>query len=137
MPLIATVLVSPHPLTAGWWDGKKWTENQIARCSNDVLSVAGGPPHHPFDADTLIWDIHSSEAETIEFNVSLDVPGPDPVLFENLRMGNAIAWFPTYIDASDTTSNPVPYDYTTGIYIASVRGASAPFILQVSGEKTS
>lgn len=134
MPRFATILVSPHSLTAGWWDGQEWTENQHARCSNDILATAGGPPPPPFEADTIVWDVQSAEAQTIEFDVSLDVPGPDPKLFPNLHAGDATPWFPTSRDPTDP--KPVPYDYTRGVYIASVRGASAPFILQLSGEKT-
>jgi hypothetical protein len=45
MPIIATILVSPHPLQPGWWDGHHWSERQTARCSNDFLrGTDSGPP---------------------------------------------------------------------------------------------
>ena len=77
MPIIATILVSPHPLQPGWWDGHHWSERQTARCSNDFLrGTDSGPPQPPGNADIIIWTIESSEASVISFNVSLDVPGP-------------------------------------------------------------
>jgi hypothetical protein len=143
MPIVATILVSPHPLTKGWWDGKEWTENQTARCSNDVLrGTDSGPPPPPANADSLVWTIESPEASAIGFNVSLDVPGPDPVLFENLRTGSMTPWLPTDTGGTSTISLPgggtetLPdlWDYERGIYIASVTGATRPFIIEVSAE---
>jgi hypothetical protein len=145
MPIIATILVSPQPLSAGWWDGKDWTENQAARCSNNFLrGTDSGPPRPPGDADSIVWTIESSEAPEIAFNVSLDVPGPDPVLFENLTTEITTSWLPTDTGeiAGDSTpgggieERPVPYDYERGIYIASVTGATRPFIIEVSAENS-
>jgi hypothetical protein len=145
MPIIATILVSPHPLQPGWWDGHHWSERQTARCSNDFLrGTDSGPPQPPGNADSIIWTIESSEASVISFNVSLDVPGPaDPVLFGNLTTGSTTPWLPTWtgdvaIDSvpGGTETRPIPYDYERGIYIASVIGAARSFIIELSAENT-
>lgn len=140
MPIIATILVSPYPLQPGWWDGHHWSEAQTARCSNDFLrGTDSGPPQAPGGADSIVWTIESPEAPEIQFNVSLDVPGPDPVLFESLTTGITTPYLPTWTGEevqSGTEVLPVPYDYERGIYIASVIGATRPFVIELSAENT-
>jgi hypothetical protein len=64
------------------------------------------------------------------------------VLFENLMTGNTTPWLPAWtgetainsVQGGGSEMRPIPYDYERGIYIASVTGATRPFIIEVSAE---
>jgi hypothetical protein len=137
MPLLARVPVNFEPLN-GTWDGQHW-DRQTARCSNDFMS-GPNPQVPPAGTSALTWDIESPEADSIVFNVSVDLPGPDAVLYTGLSNGVET----TYLQApapnaqgADGTPfyNDVPWAqfYERGIYIASVEGASQPFFINING----
>jgi hypothetical protein len=137
MPLLARVHVDSHPLN-GTWDGQHW-DRQTARCSNDFMSGAN-PQVPPAGITALTWDIESPEADSIVLNVSVDLPGPDDVLYPGLRNGVETTYLqapaPNSIGADGTpfyNGHPWAQYFQRGIYIASVEGASQPFFINVNG----
>jgi hypothetical protein len=134
--LIASVHVNFRPLS-GNWDGQNW-DQQEARCSNNFLS-GPTPPVAPGGATAILWQVVGpSDPDSIVFNVSVDLPDSDEVLFTGVRNGTATSYLPTpTIDARGQDGTPFHQEhrwdqyYSRGIYIASVFGASAPFTVNV------
>ena len=77
MPVIATILVSPHPLQPGRCGGRHWSERQTARCSNDFLrGTDSGPPRPSGDADSIVSTIEPPWLPIWTGDVAIDpVPG--------------------------------------------------------------
>lgn len=126
--MIASVRVSHEPLS-GNWEGKKWSQ-QKARCSNNFMSGENPPIPPPSAAGGLRWQVESpDDPDSIVFDVSIDTPSNDPVLFAGVRNNTTTSYLPPYTDT-------LPIDrhyYRRGIYIASVFGASGPFTVNVVG----
>ncbi len=136
MTTIATVHVNFRPLS-GNWDGEHW-DAQLARCSNNFLS-GPTPAVPPAGASSIEWQIvGASNPDDIVFNVSVDLPGDDEVIFTGVRNNTVTTYLPTpATDAVGQDGTPfhnghrVDQYYSRGIYIASVSGASAPFTVNV------
>ena len=113
---LASVYVNNKPLN-GRWDGQNWSK-QTARCSNNF---GGREP----TGDMVQWQIqvyNGDDPNSITFNVSTDREGDDNVINRGLTNG-----------ANTKRLPPLNVDSVRGYYIASVRGASAPFHIHVEG----
>jgi hypothetical protein len=138
---IASVHVSNKPLS-GVWDGQHW-EPQTARCSNDFMSGPTPPVPPPVAAGGLIWQVlgPSFDPNSVVFNVSVNIPHGDEVLFTGLRNGAATGFLPTPTVTEVGADHVTPFHkghrwdeyYSRGIYIASVFGAPEPFMINILG----
>jgi hypothetical protein len=135
--VIASVHVNFRPLN-GNWDGQNWDE-QEARCSNNFLS-GPTPPVPSGGASSILWQVVGlSDPDSVVFNVSVDRPGDDEVVFTGLKNGVTTSYLPTpetngmgqYDKKPYHGGHPVAEYYNRGIYIAKVAGASEPFTLKL------
>jgi hypothetical protein len=138
--LIAQIYVNNAPLSIGVWDGMNWMENQSTRASNDFLK-GNGPKPYPAPSTgagyvtTIRWVIEIPQgspdaANRISFNVSLDLPGHDPVLHPGVVNGQSMA-YPSALTDPTTAHYHVYYD--RGLYIATPINASQPFYVNLMG----
>jgi hypothetical protein len=140
MPL-ATVHVNFRPLS-GNWDGQHW-DAQEARCSNNFMS-GPTPPVPPAGASSIVWQVTGlSDPDAVVFNVVVDLPGDDEVLFRGVR-NNTETPYPPAPSVTDVANGVQQHNgrrwdeyYRRGIYIASVSGATAPFTVDVSAASPS
>jgi len=137
MVTLARVHVNYRPLS-GNWDGINW-EEQEARCSNNFLA-GPHPPVPPAGVTAIRWDIESSEASSIVYNVSVALPGDDDILFPGQRDGVVTPYLRTMPAAPNGSTGPwyrtgllLADYYKQGIYIASVFGATGEFYINVVG----
>src|SRR5205085_6232446 len=90
--LIASVHVNFRPLS-GDWDGQHWDPQQ-ARCSNNFLS-GPTPPVAPGGATAIQWQVVGpSNPDSIVFNLSVDLPGDDEILFTGVKNGISTSYLP-------------------------------------------
>lgn len=137
MVLLASVHVDFHPLS-GSWDGHHW-DRQQARCSNNFMS-GPTPPLAPPGVRALVWEVTGiSDPDAVVFNVSVDLPGDDDVLFTGVRNNTETSYLPTPTKDDEKEDPPLHNGYRwdeyyhRGIYIASVEGAPAPFTVTANG----
>jgi hypothetical protein len=118
--------VNFQPLPIGQWEDAQWTEAQKARCSNNrrLQAPTGG-------MNAIRWVVESTtdDPERISFDVSIDLPGSDPVAWSGQHNNSIVA----------ITSLPRSLTWgqanQRGFYIASVRGATAPFTVKAVATK--
>jgi hypothetical protein len=135
--MLARVHVNYRPLN-GNWDGTNW-DQQDARCSNNFMS-GPHPPVPPAGVTAIRWDIESSEASSIAYNVSVDLPDDDDILFPGQRDGVVTTYLRTMPAAPNGGTGPwyrtgllLADYYKRGIYIAGVYGATGEFYINVVG----
>jgi hypothetical protein len=113
--------VNSRPLSIGWWEDQYWSEAQTARCSNNryIQVPTGG-------ANAIRWVVESTtqDPNTITFNVSIDLPGADPVAWPNQGNNSVVSIEPLPEGLTLREAN------ARGFYIASVRGANGPFTVK-------
>jgi hypothetical protein len=118
--------VNFEPLQRGQWEDQFWKDNQEARCSNNrkIQAPVGG-------MNAIKWVVESAtdEPNDIFFNVSIDLPGGDPIAWEDQGNNSVIAIAPLPLGLLWADANQ------RGFYIASVRGATGSFTVMATSSK--
>lgn len=136
---IASVHVNNRPLS-GDWDGHSW-DHQDTRCSNNFMSGPTPPVPPASAAGGLLWQIIGlTDPDLVVFNVAVDLNGDDEVLFTGVRNNTETSYLPLPT-ITEHGQDGTPFHngnrwdeyYNRGIYIASVHGASEPFMVNVVG----
>ncbi|MGH4007231.1 MAG: hypothetical protein ACRDTH_03510 [Pseudonocardiaceae bacterium] len=127
--MIASIRVRNVPLS-GNWDGKNW-DPQTARCSNNFMSNTNPPVPPASAAGGLRWIVAGlDDPDSVVFDVSVDTPHGDPVLFTGVRNNTETP----FLLPEDDGIPPIDRNhYRRGIYIANVDGAPRPFRVNVVG----
>jgi len=113
-------------LLPGQWEDEGWEDAQDARCSNNRRIQI------PIGATNAIkWVIDSAKdnPNVIRFNVSIDLPGSDPVAWWYQGNNSVVAINslpPGLLPPGMLLQNVNRYNF----YIASVQGANVPFTVK-------
>jgi hypothetical protein len=141
MVMVGSVHVNFRPLD-GEWDGQTW-DPQEARCSNNFMN-GPHPPVPPAGAANIVWEVIATDANSIVFDVSVDLAGSDEAIFTGLKNGITTAYLREF-QPTDTGADGSKFYgrtrleqvYKRGIYISNVFGASQDFTINVVGARPS
>jgi hypothetical protein len=120
--ILASWYTYDGPLPAGIdWDGHHWSEKQTWRASNDTQLQA--PVGEMNAIRFVITNVSGSNIDGIRFGVSIDLPGPDLAVWQDLQNNSVVSL------ASKLASLNITLDEANqrGFYIGGVQGAFDPF----------
>lgn len=123
--------VNFRPLLPGQWEDEGWQDAQDARCSNNRrIQIPIG------ETNAIQWSVESAKdnSNVIRFNVSIDLPGSDPVAwwYQGNKSVVAVNTLPPGLLPPGLPLQKVTqYDF----YIASVQGANMPFTVKAIAVK--